>query len=229
MAITTPNGNLVSFKSAMGNTPSMNTALHTRHYPSKTAPTDLDTVVNDTFLNMQVYTSAAGSASGTIGVVSGFTSQTGQSSIGVNYVNLSENGGTVVLRASATYPHYVLGWYTGINGSGTQLVSGGSSTTTLDITLNSSSTQSTIYAHFGAASLTAKSLSTGGTSTIACGAGTSTYYYNSSLWNNGFLYTDSAGNNEAPGAWYSDGSFVSLYQGNGTWTSHTTCGGDNPI
>lgn len=223
MAVATGNGTLsfLTGNNTLGST-SMNTAVHTNHYPSRTAPTNLSAVVNDKFLKIDLSTAG----SGTIGVQSGYTTSTGQSSINLQYINITE-AGSVVVRATATYPNVVTGWYTAASG-GSQLVAGNGGST-LDITFTSTTfTANTVaYARFGfSGTLTSVSLGTGASAATACSAGTSTYYSlgNSSTWSENYLYTNSTGTNEATsGVYYSDGTQSALYNGGGSWSLHAFC------
>lgn len=210
---------------------SMNTCLHTNCNPAFSAPTNLSEVIGDTILEVDIRTSGA---SGTVGVHSGYSGPTGQTSFDIQYINLTHLGSNVVVRASATYPNYVAGWYNGNNGTGTQLVAGGSSYSTLDITFSTAANmiglQTTVYAHFGAPSVswTAVTLGQGSTAGEACtdyNTSPSTFYTNGNAndWRtDDDLATNSTGTNAAPTAYYSDGTSVAYWNGS-SFSSDSLC------
>ena len=202
---------------------SMNTCLHTNVIPAFSAPTNLSEIIGDKILEVDIRTSGA---SGTVGVQSGYSGPTGQTSFDIQYINLTHLGSNVVVRASATYPNYVAGWYNGNNGTGTQLVAGGSSYSTLDITFstaaNTIALQTIVYAHFGAPSVswTAVDLGYGSSETAACSdylSSPDTYYTNGSNANDwrtdDDLATNSDGSTAAPSGYYSDGTSVAYWNG----------------
>ena len=227
MGVVSGNGTLsrLTQSNTLGST-SMNTAVHSNHYPSRSTPTNLSAVVNDKFLKIDLYAGDGGGEGGKIGVISGYTTSTNQNSINLRYINITE-AGSVVVRATATYPRIVQGWYDNDSG-GSQLVAG-NGTSTLDITLTPTTftTNTEAYARFSfSANLTAVALSAGSTPGVACGAAQNTYYSTgtSSTWFTNHLYTNSSGTTEATtGQYYSDGGNVARYDGNGSWSQHSLC------
>lgn len=226
MARVVGNGKLGTLTTALGSS-NMVSAI-SNHYPSRTTPLAMSAIVTDTFVNFGANTSSGGNSSGTIGVVSGFTASSGLSSLSVNYCNITE-AGNITLRAIATYPHHVAGWYSATNGGGTELVGGGSGNSTLDIVIDgtSAAVYNNFYAHFGAAaaSFTSISLSYGTTAAQSCNLNAITYYTagTTNTWDSNFLYANSAGTMNAPAQYYSDGLKTAYYNGSGSWSQHGAC------
>ena len=203
--------------------------------PSPSNPISVaDFINNAILLEVDVNASAATGASGTY-IVSGYQgAPSGAQSVGtrttIKYVNMAAGGqGNITYTATATYPNYVAGWYTATGGGGTQLVAGGTSTTSLTLTQTSTSpNQNAVWAHFGrvdGSTFTAISLSSDATAASACATDQSVFYTsgNSSTWMQSTLFTDSSGQNHAPLDYYSDGVEVARYNGAGSWSNHTTC------
>lgn len=144
MALSTGNGTLsfLTSNSRLGST-SMNTAVHTNHYPSRSAPTAMSAVVNDTYFRIDAYVE---SGAGTFKVLSGYTLLNNQTSLSIDHVNMTENG-SITLRAVATYPNNVLHWSDGNGG----IFVNGNGTSNLDITFNASnfSGATEVYCTFG--------------------------------------------------------------------------------
>lgn len=204
---------------------SMNTCLHTNMYPPASPPTNVNSYVGDKFLSINL---GRNNSNGTIGVQSGYTTSTGQSSINLRNINITE-AGTVVVRAVSNYPVTIDGWYTATSG-GIQLVAGGG-VTTLDISFTATTfTSNTVaYARFSSgASVTAIDLSYGSTSSQACAASPYTYYStgNAATWFNSAndLYSNSAGTTLAPVGYYSDSTSVAYWNGS-SFSSQSLCAG----
>ena len=204
---------------------SMNTCIHTNHYPNRTAPTAVSAVVSDKFLSINL---GRNNSNGTIGVQSGYTTSTGQSSINLRNINITE-AGTVVVRAASSYPVTIDGWYTATSG-GTQLVAGGN-VTQLDISFTATTfTSNTVaYARFSSgASVNSIDLSYGGTSEQACAESPITFYTtgNASTWYQAShdLYSNSGGSTPALSGWYSDQTTVAYWNGS-TFSSQVLCSG----
>jgi len=203
---------------------SMDTCIHTNHYPDRTEPTDVSAVIDDKFLSINL---GRNNSNGTIGVQSGYTTSTGQSSINLRNINITE-AGTVVVRATSNYPVTVVGWYTATTG-GTELVAGNGGTT-LDISFTSTTfTSNTVaYARFSSgASVNAIDLQYGTNSTQACSNSANNYYTtgDASSWYNSAhdLYSNSAGTTLASSGWYSDGTTVAYWNGS-AFSSQGACG-----
>lgn len=105
--------------------------------PADSAPHQLSELRNNAFLYGDVYLSLGASAAGSINVTSGYTAGPFTSTFALKNVNFASIS-SVTLRANASYPNYVMGWYTAADGGGIELVAGGGGTTSLDITLTSS-------------------------------------------------------------------------------------------
>lgn len=184
----------------------------------------LDTVVNS---------SAAGNSGGTY-TISGYQgAPSGAQSLGTSnhmkYINMGAGSqGNITITATATYPHYVAGFYTATGGGGTQLVAGSSSTTTLTLTQTSTSPSvNNIWVHFGSGTPTLQNiaLAYGSTSAAACIAGSQGYYTSGNVetWGENYLYTNSSGTTDAAVGWYSDDTNSAYYNGNGNWSGHSLC------
>tara|TARA_B110000902_G_scaffold154831_1_gene177711 strand:+ start:961 stop:1680 length:720 start_codon:yes stop_codon:yes gene_type:complete len=199
--------------------------------PSISNPISVLSFINNAILLDTVVNASKASGAGGTYTISGYTgAPSGAQSVGTSnhmkYIDMGAGSqGNITITATATYPHHVLGFYTSTGGGGTQLVAGGTSTTSLSLTQSSTSPNvSNIWAHFGATSLSSISLGYGGSNaTLSCAASNSTYYYNGSSWYNGHLYTSSAGTTEASGGYYSDGTDAWNYLGAGSWASNVQC------
>lgn len=104
--------------------------------PADSAPHQLSELRNNAFLYGDVYLSLGASATGYVEVTSPYITIQYTSTFALRNVNFASHG-SVTLRATASYPNYVMGWYSAANGGGTELVAGGGGTTSLDITLTS--------------------------------------------------------------------------------------------
>ena len=225
MAVYTGDGTLGFLKDHLGSS-SMNTCIHTNHYPSRSAPTNVSAIVNDKFFSINL---GRNNSNGTIGVHSGYTTSTGQSAISLRNINITENG-NITVRAVSSYPVTIDGWYTATTG-GTQLVAGGN-VTTLDITFTATTfTSNTVaYARFSSGvSVSAIDLGYGSTSAQACAASANGYYTTGDASNwylNNDLYTDSNGTNIASSGYYSDEEKVAYWNSSTrSFSSVSLCSG----
>lgn len=114
--------------------------------PADSAPHQVSELRGNSFLYGQVHCAGA---SGTIQVTSGYTSSTSTSSLTLKNVNFNSVS-SVVITATATYPVYLEGFYSGTIGYGDLLVNYDEPTTSGTITLTASTftTYANIYAHF---------------------------------------------------------------------------------
>lgn len=203
--------------------------------PSPSNPISVyDFIQNAILLDTVVNSSAAGNSGGTY-TISGYQgAPSGAQSLGTSnhmkYINMGAGSqGNITITATATYPHYVAGFYTATGGGGTQLVAGSSSTTTLTLTQTSTSPSvNNIWVHFGSGTptLNAVNLSFGSTSAVACEPGTTTFYTSgtSNTFDENHLYSNSSGTTDATsGRWYSNGIKAAYYNGNGNWSGHSFC------
>ena len=202
--------------------------------PSPSNPISVgDFIANAILLDTVVNSSAASNSGGTY-TISGYQgAPSGAQSLGTSnhmkYINMGAGSqGNITITATATYPHYVAGFYTATGGGGTQLVAGSSSTTTLTLTQTSTSPSvSNIWVHFGSGTPTLQNtaLGYGSTSAAACTAGSLGYYTSGTdeTWDSNHLYTNSSGTTDAATGWYSDDTEVAYYNGNGNWSNHGQC------
>tara|TARA_B110000977_G_scaffold179023_1_gene237224 strand:+ start:806 stop:1531 length:726 start_codon:yes stop_codon:yes gene_type:complete len=206
--------------------------------PSTGNPISVLSFINNAILLDTVVNSSTATGGGGTYTISGYTgAPSGAQSIGTSnhmkYIDMGAGSqGNITITATATYPHHVLGFYTATGGGGTQLVAGGTSTTSLSLTQSSSSPSvSNIWAHFGASSSSSANLvymSTGSNGATACNSSTSMYYTDGSastvITNTQPLYTNSAGTTHASAGWYSDGGDdYGYYNGSGSWSSTAAC------
>lgn len=228
MAVYTGDGTLGFLKDHLGSN-SMNTCIHTNHYPSRSAPTDVSAIVNDKFFSINL---GRNNSNGTIGVHSGYTTSTGQASINLRNINITENG-NITVRAVSSYPITIDGWYTATTG-GTQLVAGGN-VTSLDITFTATTfTSNTVaYARFSSGvSVSAIDLGySSNNSAQACAASPAAYYTTGNAGNwylNNDLYSDSNGTTIASSGYYSDETNVAYWNSSTrSFSSVSLCeGGD---
>lgn len=214
-----------SMVSRLGST-SLATCI-TNEKPNRSFPVLLSALAGDSIGNINVRTSFGTNAQGSFSIPSPYN-VSNQSSYNVNYFNRTD-GGSLTATATATYPDYVAGWYSGNNGSGIQIVAGSTSTTSLSINLSSNMPlYGTVYAHFGdasAGSLTIVNLSYASTVAAACNGTNSIYYTNGSTgtYLQRSLFTTSAGTSHASAGWYSNGLDAGYYNGTGTWTQTQLC------
>lgn len=195
-------------------------------------------ITNAILLDTIVNSSANGTAGGTY-TISGYTgAPSGAQSLGTSnhmkYIDMGAGSqGNITISATATYPHHILGFYTATGGGGSQLVAGGTSTTTLSLTQTSTfPSANNIWVHFGessASSANEVSLGTGNNAAVACTANPGTYWTDGSagtvISNSQPIYTNSAGTTHASAGWYSsnDGSDAGYYNGSGAWSSTQLC------
>lgn len=202
--------------------------------PSPSNPISVaDFIANAILLDTVVNSSAGGNSGGTYTITGYQGAPSGAQSLGTSnhmkYINMGAGSqGNITITATATYPHYVAGFYTATGGGGTQLVAGSSSTTTLTLTQTSTTPSvNNIWVHFGSSTptLSNTALGYGSTSAIACGAGSQGYYTagNDDTWDANHLYEDDLGTTDAATGWYSNDTKVAYYNGNGNWSDHGVC------
>lgn len=197
--------------------------------PNRSFPVLLSALAGDSIGNINVRTSFGTGAQGSFSVSSPY-SVSNQSSYDVTYFNRTD-GGSLTATATATYPDYVAGWYSGNNGGGIQIVAGSTTTTSLSINLSSNMPlYGTVYAHFGDAhaSITtyqSVSLATGSTNSQACNGSNNTYYTNGTAgtYLQRALFQNSTGTIHANAGWYSNSFDVGYYNGSGGWSQTGLC------
>lgn len=201
----------------------------TNEKPNRSGNVSLSSLAGDSIGNINVRTSFGTNAQGSFNVSSPY-SVSNQSSYNVTYFNRTD-GGSLTATATATYPDYVAGWYSGDNGGGIQIVAGSTTTTSLSINLSSNMPlYGTVYAHFGdahssPASYTSVSLATGNTSAQACNGSNNTYYTNGTAgtYLQRALFQNSTGTIHADAGWYSNSLDVGYYNGSGGWSQTGLC------
>jgi len=214
-----------SMVSRLGST-SISTCI-SNEKPNRSGAVSLSSLAGDSIGNINVRTSFGTSAQGSFSVSSPY-SVSNQSSYDVTYFNRTD-GGALTATATATYPDYVEGWYSGNNGGGIQIVAGSTSTTSLSINLSSNMPfYGTVYAHFGdahASGYTIVNLATAATVAAACNGNSSIYYTNGSAgtYLQRALFTNSAGTTHASAGYYSNDFDVGYYNGSGGWSQTQLC------
>lgn len=207
--------------------------------PSTGNPISVANFISNAILLDTIVNSSTATGGGGTYTISGYTgAPSGAQSIGTSnhmkYIDMGAGSqGNITITATATYPHHVLGFYTSTGGGGTQLVAGGTSTTSLSLTQSSTfPSVSNIWAHFGASSSSSANLvfmGTGANAATACNSSTYMYYTAGSastvISNTQPLYTNSAGTTHASAGWYSsgDGYDAGYYNGSGNWSSTQLC------
>lgn len=202
--------------------------------PSPSNPISVSSFIANAILLDTVVNSSAGGNSGGTYTISGYQgAPSGAQSLGTSnhmkYINMGAGSqGNITITATATYPHFVAGFYTATGGGGTPLVVGSPSTTSLTLTQTSTSPSvSNIWVHFssGTPTISHIALYPGSTAAAACIADSVSYYTtgHDDNWQGYHLYANSSGTTDAATGWYSDDTYTAYYNGNGSWSNHGQC------